>query len=291
MNATLLELTEDEFDDRFKLVPNHLNRNESWAYGDGPGCLFETYGEELALVRQQDLATACTLVDGDDGDMYVVSGFHFVNRIGYLISTVPVPNSLTLQVHVPMSRGDNDNQLECYSVMKMLHVLHSLLHTTQLAAFYLLNFNCLSQPASEPKLYASYDAYSQPTDNARYLSCSNLFWGLHICYTLFASRFDNHLVRKQGAFFLQNHLSELRRHTPNPVDAIIENSGDQNECQDTSRLLYKLTEILANDMICELILLLNLVRMKGLEPPRDYSHSPLKAACLPVSPHPRDNKL
>ena len=30
----------------------------------------------------------------------------------------------------------------------------------------------------------------------------------------------------------------------------------------------------------------NLVRKKGLEPPRDYSHSPLKAACLPVSPLP-----
>jgi hypothetical protein len=33
-----------------------------------------------------------------------------------------------------------------------------------------------------------------------------------------------------------------------------------------------------------------MVRKKGLEPPRDYSHSPLKAACLPVSPlpHPKE---
>ncbi|HMP04538.1 MAG TPA: hypothetical protein PKC45_18780 [Gemmatales bacterium] len=112
MNATLLELTEDEFDDSFKLVPNHLNPNASWSYGDGPGCLFETYGEELALVRQQDPATVWTLVDGDDGDMYVVSGFHFVNRIGYLISTVPVNNSLTIHVHVPMSRDQDDDHLE-----------------------------------------------------------------------------------------------------------------------------------------------------------------------------------
>lgn len=110
MTETFIELTEDEFDDRFKLVPNHLNPNASWSYGDGPGCLFETYGEELAFVRQQDPLTVWTLVDGDDGDMYVVSGFHFVNRIGYLISTVPVPNTLTIQVHVPMSLGDNDDQ-------------------------------------------------------------------------------------------------------------------------------------------------------------------------------------
>jgi hypothetical protein len=28
------------------------------------------------------------------------------------------------------------------------------------------------------------------------------------------------------------------------------------------------------------------VRKKGLEPPRDFSHSHLKAACIPVSPLP-----
>lgn len=112
MNATLIELTEDEFDDRFKLVPNHINRNATWAFGDGPGCLFETYGDEFAFVRQQDPLTVWTLVDGDDGDMYVLNGLHLVNRIGYLISTVLVSDCLTIQVHVPMSRQDNDDQLE-----------------------------------------------------------------------------------------------------------------------------------------------------------------------------------
>ncbi len=106
MTEDFIELTEDEFEDRYKLVPNHINRNASWTYGDGPGCLFETYGAELAFVRQQDPLTVWTLVDGDDGDMYVISGFHFVNRIGFLISTVPIPENVTIQVHIPMSQDD-----------------------------------------------------------------------------------------------------------------------------------------------------------------------------------------
>ena len=83
-----ITLTEDEFDERYPLLPNHLNPNASWATGDGPGCLFETYGEEFAFVRGQDPRTVWTLIDGDSGDPWLVNGLHFVNRIGYLISTV-----------------------------------------------------------------------------------------------------------------------------------------------------------------------------------------------------------
>jgi hypothetical protein len=102
MNHTLIKMTEDEFDDRYPLVANHLNPNASWCFGDGPGCLFETYGEELEFVRQQDPCTVWTFVDGDDGDQYVLSGFHFVNRIGYLVSTVAVPEGTDIEVHIPM---------------------------------------------------------------------------------------------------------------------------------------------------------------------------------------------
>lgn len=111
MTETFIELTEDEFDDRYPLVQNHLNANASWAYGDGPGCLFETYGEEVAFVGQQDPRTIWTLVDGEDGDMYVISGFHFVNRIGYLLSTISVPEDVTIQVHIPMSKDDDELDL------------------------------------------------------------------------------------------------------------------------------------------------------------------------------------
>ena len=93
-------MTEDDYDQMYPLVTNHLNPNASWAFGDGPGCLFETYGEELAFVRSQDLRTIWTLVDGDDGNQYVLSGYHFVNRIGYLISTVAFPEDAELEVPI-----------------------------------------------------------------------------------------------------------------------------------------------------------------------------------------------
>jgi hypothetical protein len=99
MTNIQIEMSEDEFDAQYKLLPNHLNPNAGWAF-DGRGCLFETYGEELEFVRQQDPRTVFTLLDGDDGDPYVASGIHFVNRIGYLISTVPVPEDIDIQVRI-----------------------------------------------------------------------------------------------------------------------------------------------------------------------------------------------
>jgi hypothetical protein len=102
-----LEITEDEFDRRFSPVTNHLNPNACWGSGETGGCLFETYGEELEFVRRQDARTVWTFVDGDDGDQYLLSGFHFVNRIGYLISTMPVPEGADIQVRIPMENPDD----------------------------------------------------------------------------------------------------------------------------------------------------------------------------------------
>lgn len=102
-----IHLSEDEFDEQYALLPNHLNPNASWAVGDAGGCLFETYGEELAFVRQQDPATIWTIIDGEDGDLYVISGFHFVNRIGYLVSKTPVPDGTFIEVRIPMESDDS----------------------------------------------------------------------------------------------------------------------------------------------------------------------------------------
>lgn len=101
MTHSLIQLTEDQFDARYKLRTNHLNPHASWAFGDGTGCLFETYGEELDFVRSQDPQTIWTFVDGDDGDQYVMSGYHLVNRIGYLLSIEPVPEGTDIEVHIP----------------------------------------------------------------------------------------------------------------------------------------------------------------------------------------------
>lgn len=108
MSESFIELTEDEFDDLYPLVPNHINPSASWAFGDGVGCLFETYGDEFEFVRRYDPRKVWTFVDGDDGDMYVVSGLHYVNRVGYLLSRDPVSENTTVQVHIPMDIDDEE---------------------------------------------------------------------------------------------------------------------------------------------------------------------------------------
>ena len=108
MTTTIIELTENEFDEQFPLVTNHLNPNASWGTGNTGGCLFETYGDELDFVRRHDSRYVWTLLDGDDGDLYVAGGIHFVNRIGYLISKVPVVEGTFIQVHIPLNPSDHE---------------------------------------------------------------------------------------------------------------------------------------------------------------------------------------
>ena len=112
MTNTFIEITAQEFEDQYPVITNHLDDNASWAYGDGPGCLFETYGEELDFVRAQDPQTIWTLVDGSNGDQYLHSGYHLVDRIGYVISTIPVPDGTEVQVRIPMGDGDTPETVE-----------------------------------------------------------------------------------------------------------------------------------------------------------------------------------
>ena len=107
MTDTPIELTEEQFDEQFPLLTNHLDPHASWTYGDGGGCLFGTYGEELRFVSQQDPRTVWTLVDTDGDDQCLISGFHFVNRAGYLVSRVPVPEDACIEVRIPNNPTDN----------------------------------------------------------------------------------------------------------------------------------------------------------------------------------------
>jgi hypothetical protein len=88
-------ITESEFYTTYPLLKKHFNPDpdEGW-----DGCMFETYGEEVDFVCRQDPRCIWTLVDGDKGDMLILSGYHFVNRIGYFVSSKPVPENQQLKV-------------------------------------------------------------------------------------------------------------------------------------------------------------------------------------------------
>ena len=48
--------------------------------------VFETYGDDIAFVGTQNNRHVWTLLDDDNGVPTIVAGYHFVNRIGYIIT-------------------------------------------------------------------------------------------------------------------------------------------------------------------------------------------------------------
>lgn len=76
-------IEEDDFFERFQPIQNHFDAGHGF-----DGQMFETYGAELAFVRQM-VASApervWTVVECD-GVMSIESGYHYVNRLGYLIT-------------------------------------------------------------------------------------------------------------------------------------------------------------------------------------------------------------
>lgn len=103
-----IELTEDEFDSRYPLIVNHFDPAAGWAFDDEGGCLFETYDPEFEFVRQQDPQRVWTFIDAADGHLAVISGLHYVNRIGYLISLSPYPVDTDVYVHIPCNNNEGE---------------------------------------------------------------------------------------------------------------------------------------------------------------------------------------
>ena len=89
----------DAWEDKHKPVRNQFEDNDK----------FETYGEELEFVRAQDPRCVWTLVDGDDGNLYIVDGYHFVNRINYFVTEVPFEGDY---LEVPYYIFDEENEDE-----------------------------------------------------------------------------------------------------------------------------------------------------------------------------------
>jgi len=70
----------DEFEGQYELVKNTFDKHAAY-----DGAWFETYGNEELFVRSADPKTVWTIVEGDES-LWVIAGFHLVNRLGYLIT-------------------------------------------------------------------------------------------------------------------------------------------------------------------------------------------------------------
>lgn len=98
------QLTEEQFDNQFELVPNTLDDNASF-----DGFMYETFGDELIIVQQMAKENrVITIIEGDEEvenefgeptlDMFYVSGMHHVNRIGYLITKEPITEEFEVKL-------------------------------------------------------------------------------------------------------------------------------------------------------------------------------------------------
>lgn len=57
--------------------------------------MFETFGKELEWVKDQPENKVWTLMDDDDGNLVITTGFHVVNRVGYYVTEIPWEREMT----------------------------------------------------------------------------------------------------------------------------------------------------------------------------------------------------
>ncbi len=76
--AEAIQLTFEEWEEKFN--PHTVE--------DGLK-LYETHGEEFEKVWATSRRHVWTIIEGDDGDWYIIPGISFVNRMNYLVCDLP----------------------------------------------------------------------------------------------------------------------------------------------------------------------------------------------------------
>ena len=79
----MLTLHEDAFYAFFRPYRHPLASCDVWG-----GIGLETYGEDLELVKTLPASHLWTVVDGEDGDQWILTGIHTVNRVCYLVTEI-----------------------------------------------------------------------------------------------------------------------------------------------------------------------------------------------------------
>ncbi|WP_124949068.1 hypothetical protein [Sulfuriferula thiophila] len=91
-----LVLHEDAFYEFFVLYRHPKSQFDIWG-----GIGLETFGDDLELVCEFDDFYLWTVVDGGDSrDQWIIPGFHYINRICYLVTEKP-HNGLSVEFRIP----------------------------------------------------------------------------------------------------------------------------------------------------------------------------------------------
>ena len=110
-------LHEDTFYEYFKPI---LHAGTMCDISGGHG--LETYGEDLEIVRRHDPAFVWTVVDGDSDSQWITTGFHYVNRVCYLITEKP-HDSIPVEFRV----GNNCRSLKPLGLKRQILKLERLM--------------------------------------------------------------------------------------------------------------------------------------------------------------------
>ena len=105
LSTDIITLTEDEFIQKFKPIPNHIRPDAScggWTDNDEDnGVLFETYGKEKEFVFSQPKNLVWSYVDGQNNGMYITNTYvDWKIPIGYFVCAVPYNIATDIQVVV-----------------------------------------------------------------------------------------------------------------------------------------------------------------------------------------------
>ncbi len=92
ITKTFVKVDEDNWFNTYRPIKNPHEKDAPF-----DGCMFETYGKELAQVLTVNPSYVWTYVEVD-GNLYIVSGLHLVNRLGYFITEQPCPDDLEIQI-------------------------------------------------------------------------------------------------------------------------------------------------------------------------------------------------
>lgn len=93
------KLTYEQWIEKYKRVTNDIDTNASF-----DGCLFETYSKEVERVLEwanSDKKNHVWTVIEADGELFVVNGYHLVNRLGYFLTeNANMEPNLECEVHI-----------------------------------------------------------------------------------------------------------------------------------------------------------------------------------------------
>lgn len=92
-DVKFIQMSEDDWIEKYKPLKNKTTRRE-----ECNGWYYETYGKDDEYIRNFPDQNRIWTILSIDGEEWIVSGWHYVNRFGYFITKHPLADGETIEV-------------------------------------------------------------------------------------------------------------------------------------------------------------------------------------------------